>query len=205
MGRLSEPIDGHSHPEAAAGETLSLPLALAAGDGGHKLTMWVDAAPSCSHLGYGEDLILVATSPEGVQNMCGDLEAAFRSKGPRIRPEKLQLWRSFRGSLICVGRRNLHVKPPVVFLGALLCRDRAGAVGYHVGTALTKFWAANGQFTSGPSPDARMQRLRAEILPAMTWGPAAWHLRPHVISVAEKAPVRMTKVVLQLCRPKGDS
>lgn len=54
------------------------------------------------------------------------------------------------------------------------------------------------------SPDARMQRLRAEILSAMSWGSAAQHLRPDVVGVAEQAPVRITKSMLHLFRPAGE-
>lgn len=71
--------------------------------------------------------------------------------------------------------------------------------------AWTKFWAAKRQFTArAASAEARLQRLRAEVLPAMTWGSAASHLRPDINGVAEKALVRMTKLVLHHFRPEGE-
>lgn len=42
---------------------------------------------------------------------------------------QLQLWSNFLGHSIRVGGRNLEVETPMASLGALLCRDRAGAVG----------------------------------------------------------------------------
>lgn len=81
----------------------------------------------------------------------------------------------------------MQVEASAVFVGALLCRDRTGAVRHRVGMAWTQFWAARRQFTTRAfSLEARLQRLRAKILAVITWGSAAWRLRPDIIGVAEK-------------------
>lgn len=78
------------------------------------------------------------------------------------------------GHRISVGGQNFEVEALLVFLGALLCWDRAGSVGHRSGLAWTKCWAAKRQFiTQAFSPRARLQRLRAETSPVMQWGSSA--------------------------------
>lgn len=112
---------------------------------------WADAAPWCSHVGYADDLILVATSP----------------KGRRIPPEKLQFWSNFTGSHDCVCGQNLQVEASMVFLGARSYSDRTDAVGDRVGMAWTnKSWATNRQWLSARSEfagSARRDRSRDDL------------------------------------------
>lgn len=112
------------------------------------------------------------------------LEAACRPNGFRINLEKLQLWSNFPGNAVRVGGRHLRVDATMAFPGAFISRDSTGPVGHRVGMAWSKFWAAKRHMTTRAlSPEARLQRLRAEILPVMTWGYAAWHLRADVIGM----------------------
>lgn len=124
-------------------------------------------APWCNHLGYADDDILVATNPGDVQRMYSDLKANCRPKGHRMKLEKVLLWSIVQGSPVRVGGRNLRVEAAMVFVGALICRDRTGLVGHRVGMASSEFCAAKFT-TSALTPETCLQHLRAEILPMMT-------------------------------------
>lgn len=100
-----------------------------------------DAAPRCNHFGYAGGLILVASSPKDCHNMHRDLEGACSPKELRSKPEKLQFWNNFIGKFSSRWWPTLKVEASMVFLGALLCRDRTGDVGYRLGLAWTKLWA----------------------------------------------------------------
>lgn len=50
-----------------------------------------------------------------------------------------------------------------------------------------------------------MQRMRAERLPVMIWGSAAWHMRQEVIGVVGQVLARMTELILHTFHQEGES
>lgn len=67
--------------------------------------------------------------------------------------------------------KALKVEASMVFLGALPCRGRTGAIGHRAGLAWAKFWASKHQYTTRALNLAtRLQRSHAEILLVTRWG-----------------------------------
>lgn len=99
----------------------------------------------------------MATGARDVHRMFGDLDRLRAAEGLRNKQENLQLWCNFVGNPLRIGGRALKVDASMVFLGALLCKDRQGAVVNKVALAWTKLWTMKRQVaTRALSPKARL-------------------------------------------------
>lgn len=50
----------------------------------------------------------------------------------------------------------------------------------------------------------RLQRLRTEALPVLSWGTASWHVSEDRLSVVQSTVLRMTRICMGLVRPEND-
>lgn len=77
----------------------------------------------------------------------------------------------------------------------MLCRERLGLVRHRIGEAWNDIWAIKPLARPRElSLQVRLQRLRAHVLPVLTWGAHAWRLRKDCLSSAEGAMIRMARI-----------
>lgn len=83
----------------------------------------------------------------------------------------------------------------MVLLGALFCTECTGAAGHYEESA----WA----FSSFIKGQRTLQRLRAEVVPVLTWGATAWYEKEReVLKHAEGALFRVARICLHVFAPR---
>lgn len=100
-----------------------------------------------------------------------------------------------------IGNVQVTPKATIVFLGPLLAYEHDGPAKRGAGLAWSKFWTRRHLLTTPVPLKYRLQRLRSEFLPALSWGATSWHMTADSSAVLEHTIHRMTRICMRLLRP----